>query len=134
MANHLGFSKRTAAKAAGIGLMAGGLLLGAPAGMAFAQDTEASDTTNQVSGFLGFAVGSLNDAAQYYTELNNEGLQNGVASLNDAAQAVNPTLQDNVAAGNEALQDNVAAGNSALQSTVTSANGLVKFAVQGLLR
>jgi hypothetical protein len=110
-----------AAKAVGVGLVAGGLLLAAPAGMAFA-DSGLTSAVNGVNGAVQNVVNQNNQGAQGITAinngglqsntaLNNSGLQNGVSSLNDGAQLLIPTTS----------------------STLTALNGLVKFSVQGLL-
>jgi hypothetical protein len=103
MANHLTISKRTVVKAAGLGALASGLLLFAPAGMA-----------------------SADNGLQNLVNFGNHQLQGIVGAGNHALQA-------NVAAGNHALQDNVAAGNHAAQYFVGQGNSFVQFAVQGLL-
>jgi hypothetical protein len=84
MANHISISKRSAAKAAGIGVLAGGLMLFAPAGMA-------------VAGPLQDFVDAGNDALQDNVAAGNQALQDNVGAGNQA-------LQDNVGAGNDALQ------------------------------
>ena len=98
MANHLTISKRTAVKAAGLGAIAGGLMLFAPAGMASADGLQ--DLVNfgnhQLQGFVGA----------------------GNHALQDNVTAGNHALQDNVAAGNQATQYFVGQGNSFVQFAV----------------
>jgi hypothetical protein len=108
-------------KAVGVGLVAGGLLLAAPAGIAFA-DSALTSAVNGANGAVQNVVNLNNQGAQGITAINNTGLQAntatnntglqaGVSSLNDGAQLIIPTTT----------------------STLTSLNGLVKFSVQGLL-
>jgi hypothetical protein len=98
MANHLTISKRTAVKAAGLGAIAGGLMLFAPAGMASADGLQ--DLVNFGNHQLQGVVGAGNHA-----------LQDNVAAGNHA-------LQDNVGAGNKAAQYFVGQGNSFVQFAV----------------
>jgi hypothetical protein len=111
-----------AVKTVGVGFIAGGLLLAAPAGIAFA-DSALGSAVNGVNGAVQNVVNQNNQGAQGITainngglqsntDLNNTGLQNGVSSLNGAAQSGVPSTTTYV---------------------VTSLNGLVKFSVQGLL-
>jgi hypothetical protein len=97
MAN-LRFSKRSAVKAAGIGIAASGLMLFVPAGTASA------------------------DGLQDLVDFGNDQLQEFVGGANDALQdnvgAGNQALQDNVAAGNEAVQYFVGQGNSFVRFAV----------------
>jgi hypothetical protein len=106
MATHRAKSNSKVAKAVGVGFIAGGLLLGAPAGMAFA------DASNQVGGFLNFAANGVNKNAQNVVNLNNKGTQNAAAQL----------------------QPNANAANSTAQATVNTTNGFVKFVVFGILK
>ena len=87
------------AKAAGVGLVAGGLLLAAPAGMAFA-DSALSDAVSGVNGAVQNVVNQNNQGAQGITDINNSG------------------LQSNTALNNSGLQSGVSSVNSAVQSAV----------------
>ena len=116
MAKQRMLSSNVMAKAVGVGLVAGGLLLGAPAAMAFATggplDSTVNAAVNGANGAVQNLVNQNNAGLQGVTAINNGGLQAGVSSLNSAAQAAVP----------------------ATTSAVTSTNGFVRFAVQGLLR
>lgn len=120
-------SSKVAAKTVVAGVFAGGLLLGAPAGLAFADG-------GPLDSVVSAAVNGTNGAVQNVVTQNNAGLQGITAINNGGLQAVtginNTGLQAGVASLNSAAQAAVPATTSA----VTSANGLVRFAVQGLLR
>lgn len=121
MAKHRKSSNRRIAKAVGVGLFAGGLLLGAPAALASA------DT-------LSDAVSSVNDAVQGVVETNNDGLQ-GVTAINNDGLQSNTTLNNaGLNNGVDSLQAAAAAGNTTTQTTVTKLNTFVKFSVFGLLK
>lgn len=85
-----------ATKAVGVGLVASGLLLAAPAGMAFADNA------------LGDAVGGLNGAVKNVVNQNNKGLQ-GITAINNGG------LQSNTTLNNTGLQNGVASLNGFLQ-------------------
>jgi hypothetical protein len=107
-------SSKLIRKTVGVGLVTGGLMLGLPAAMASA-------------GPLSDVVNGVNDGVQNVVNGNN-------ANLQDATNYYNSGLQGSTAYNNTGVQANVGAANSAAQSTVSKVNGLVKFAVQGLLR
>ena len=110
-------SGKLATKAVGVGLIAGGLMVGLPAAMA--------------------SAGPLDTAVSNAVKGANSGVQNVVNGHNTALQGAtayyNKGLQDSTAYNNTGLQANVASANSATQSVVSAANGTVVFAVQGLL-
>ena len=119
MAKHKKESTNRAAKAVGVGLMAGGLLLGAPAGIAFAAPIGGPNDpggpiggpSNPVGGFVSHAVNGVNGAVQNLVNQQNKGLQ-GIVGIN-----------------NRGLQSAVSNG----QATFNNANNFVRFAVQGIL-
>lgn len=119
-------AKNKAVRALGVGLIAGGMLVAAPAGMAFAD--------GGLGGLLSSAVDGANDAVQNVVDQNNKGLQGITEINNEGLQSIvdqnNKGLQSGVGSLNDAVQATV----PATQSTLTAANGLVKFAVHGLLR
>jgi hypothetical protein len=86
-----------AVKAVGVGLVAGGLLLATPAGIAFAD------------GGLSDAVGGVNGAVQNVVNQNNKGLQ-GITAINNGG------LQSNTSLNNSGLQNGVGSLNAWLQS------------------
>jgi len=99
-----------ATKAIGVGFVAGGLLLAAPAGIAFA-DSGLTSAVNAANGAVQNVVNLQNQGAQGITAINNTGLQNNTATNNTGLQA----------------------GVSSINSNVVPLNNLVKFSVQGLL-
>lgn len=108
-------------------VVAGGLMLGAPAAMAFADG-------GPLDSAVSAAVSGANGAVQNVVNQNNSGLQ-GITAIN------NTGLQAVTGINNTGLQAGVASLNSAAQAAVpatsyvvTRANGFVRFAVQGLLR
>ena len=96
-------SSRQVAKAAGVGLVAGGLLLGAPAGIAAADDP------------ISDAGAQLSEAGQ------------------KAVVAGSQTYQQAVVAGSQTYQQAVVAGSQSTQSAATATSNLASFAGKGLV-
>jgi hypothetical protein len=102
MGKHMKQTSRRVAKAAGAGLFAGGLLLGAPAGIASADDP-VSD-----------AVAAASEAGQ------------------KAVVAGSQTYQQGVVAGSQTYQQAVVAGSQSTQTAATATSNLLSFALKGL--
>ena len=98
-----------------MGLMAGGLMLVAPVGIALADSGPLAGLGSEVGGELGFA--------QHFTTHNIGGLE-GIAAINAGG------LQ----AGVGSLSSGVLSGSTATSSLLNSGGNLTTFAVQGILR
>jgi hypothetical protein len=95
-------SRRQLAKTAGVGLVAGGLLLGAPAGIASADDP-VSDAGSQLS-----------------------------ETVQKAVVAGSQTYQHGAVAGSQTYQQAVVAGSSSLQKAATATSNTLSSALKGL--
>jgi hypothetical protein len=95
-------SSRRVAKAAGIGLVAGGLLLGAPAAIASADDP-------------------VSDAGAQLSE-----------TVQKAVVAGSQTYQQGVVAGSQTYQQAVVAGSSTVQKFTTATSSTLSSALKGL--
>lgn len=102
MPKHRKQSHRLMAKVIGAGVFAGGLLLGAPAGIASADDP-VSD-----------AVANASEAGQ------------------KAVVAGSQTYQQAVVAGSQTYQQAVVAGSQSGQTAATATSNLLSFALKGL--
>ncbi|MDR3663588.1 MAG: hypothetical protein P4L86_24925 [Mycobacterium sp.] len=107
-------SNSRTAKVVGVGLVAGGLMLAAPAGMAFADSGSL--------GAVGSAVNTEIGSGQHFVNHNIGGLQ-GIAAIN------NNGLQ----AGVNSLNSGVLSGSTATSSVLGAGSSLGNFAVQSLL-
>jgi hypothetical protein len=96
------WSARSMAKAAGVGFVAGGLLLGAPAGLAFADDPVTD---------AGAAVST---------------------TVQKAVVAGSQTTQQAVVAGSAATQKAVVAGSQTVQKAGTATSNTVSNLLKGL--
>ena len=102
MGMHAKQSSRRVAKVVGIGLFAGGLLLGAPAGVAFADDP-------------------VTDAGAAAS-----------TAVQKAVVAGSQTYQQAVVAGSQTYQQAVVAGSQSTQTAATATSNLVSSALKGL--
>jgi hypothetical protein len=102
MSKHRKSSNRRVAKAAGTGLFVGGLLLGGPAAIAFA-DSPATDAGAAVS-----------------------------TTVQKAVVAGSQTYQQGVVAGSAATQKAVVAGSATIQKAGTATSATLSNALKGL--
>lgn len=102
MGKHTTPSSRRLAKAAGAGLFAAGLLLGAPAGIASADDP-------------------VSDAGAQLSE-----------TVQKAVVAGSQTYQQGVVAGSQTYQQAVVAGSQTVQKAGTATSNLLSSAFKGL--
>lgn len=116
---------RTAAKAVGVGLVAGGLMVGLPAAMASA---------DPLGDALSSAVDGANGAVQNVVNQNNSGLQGITAINNEGLQAVTAINNTGLQSGVASLNQGVQAGGLATSHLINNTNNFVQFAVFGLLR
>ncbi|MUL46467.1 hypothetical protein FZI85_07965 [Mycobacterium sp. CBMA293] len=119
-------SRNKTAKAIGVGLVAGGLLLVAPAGIALADTGPLNGLGSALSGEAGFVGSGLTGEAGFGQNRVNHtigGLQ-GIAAIDGTG------LKYDVNGLNSGLQS----GSTATSSLLNSGGNLTTFAVQGLLR